>query len=357
MLYISNSIWLNINDKQMIRIRYRKLAFLLPSKNSPSPVSLPPNRPRLSTTLLSSSSCHGFSKGSSHFKASFSTRKIPASTSSLSIKEQIEAESRVEHVGLLNAVEDLYEGIVIEMKEPVDSTEFIPSLRASIVKWRQQGKKGVWIKLPIGLVSLVEPIVQEGFRYHHAEPDYLMLVYWIPDTPDTLPENASHRVGVGAFVLNSNGEVLVVKENSGGFKGTGVWKLPTGVVNEGEDIPSASIREVKEETGIDTEFMEVLAFRQSHRSFFSKSDLFFICMLRPRSFDIQKQDLELEAAQWMPIEDYVNQPYNKEHQLFKYVAEICKTKAKMDYSGFSAMPVAPDSGKETYLYFNNRDFN
>jgi len=76
--------------------------------------------------------------GSSHFKAFFSPRKIPASTSSLSIKEQIEAESRVEHVGLLNAVEDLYEGIVIEMKEPVDSTEFIPSLRASIVKWRQQ---------------------------------------------------------------------------------------------------------------------------------------------------------------------------------------------------------------------------
>jgi hypothetical protein len=29
----------------------------------------------------------------------------------------------------------------------------------------------------------------------------------------------------------------------------------------------------------------------------------------------------------------------------------------MDYSGFSAMPVGPDSGKETYLFFNNRDFN
>ncbi|CAK7349138.1 unnamed protein product [Dovyalis caffra] len=81
-------------------------------------------------------------------------------------------------------------------------------------------------------------------------------------------------------------------------------------------------------------------------------------MLRPRSFDIQKQDLEIEAAQWMPIEDYVDQPYNKEHQLFKYVAEICKTKAKkQDYVGFSGMPVASTSGKETYLYFNNRDFH
>ncbi|KAI5403562.1 hypothetical protein KIW84_050938 [Lathyrus oleraceus] len=86
-------------------------------------------------------------------------------------------------------------------------------------------------------------------RYHHAESDYLMLVYWIPDTPDSIPANASHRVGVGAFVVNNKREVLVVQETSGRFGGTGVWKMPTGAVNEGEDICDAVIREVKEETG------------------------------------------------------------------------------------------------------------
>lgn len=35
-----------------------------------------------------------------------------------------------------------------------------------------------------------------------------MLVYWIPATPNTLPPNATHRVGVGAFVMKENGEVL-----------------------------------------------------------------------------------------------------------------------------------------------------
>ena len=71
-------------------------------------------------------------------------------------------------------------------------------------------------------------------------------------------------------------QVLVVQEISGKFKGTGVWKFPTGVVNEvsmpqvqslikffrkcspwieifhtqGEDICIAAIREVKEETGV-----------------------------------------------------------------------------------------------------------
>ena len=89
-----------------------------------------------------------------------------------------------------------------------------------------------------------------------------MLVYWIPETNHTLPPNASHRVVVASFVVNDKGEVgfcirhhlfrsiyytikfliwcwscvvyqlLVVQEKSGAFKGTGVWKLPTGTVEE-----------------------------------------------------------------------------------------------------------------------------
>lgn len=41
----------------------------------------------------------------------------------------------------------------------------------------------------------------------------------------------------------------MVQETSGRFGGTGVWKMPTGAVNQGEDICDAVIREVKEETG------------------------------------------------------------------------------------------------------------
>ncbi|XP_037493874.1 nudix hydrolase 7-like [Jatropha curcas] len=229
-----------------------------------------------------------------------------------------------------------------------------PLLRASLSQWKQQGKRGVWIKLSIQLANLVYPVVQ----YHHAEPRLLDVgCDGLPNTADTLPVNATHRVGIGAFVVNDNREVLVVQEKGGAFKDTGLWKLPTGVVNEGEDICKAAVREVKEETGIDAEFVEILAFRQSHQSFSSKSDLFFVCLLRPISFAIQKQDSEVAAAQWMPIKDYVDQPYNQEHQLFKYVAEICRTKLERDYVGFSATPMVTASGKKVYLYFNGRDFS
>ncbi|CAI0383371.1 unnamed protein product [Linum tenue] len=259
-----------------------------------------------------------------------------------------------EEIKLLNATEDWFGGVTVVMSEHMEIADFVPRLRHSISKWKEQGKRGLWMELPINQSHLVDSVVKEGFRFHHAESDYVMLVRWLPeDEPDTLPTNASHRVGIGAFVLNGNNEVLVVMEKNGGFKGTEYWKMPTGVVDEGEDIYAAAVREVKEETGIDAEFVEILAFRQSHKSFFSKSDLFFVCMMRPLSSNITAQESEIAASKWMPIKEYVEQPYNKKHGQFQKVAEICRDRAAGAHVGFSAVPVSSASGKEVYLYCNN----
>ncbi|XP_059442222.1 nudix hydrolase 2-like, partial [Corylus avellana] len=157
---------------------------------------------------------------------------------------------------------------------------------------------------------------------------------------------------------NDKREVLVVQEKSGRFQGTGVWKIPTGTVDEGENIFMAAKREVEEETGIETEFLEILAFRQSHKMFFEKSDLFFICMMRPLSFDIQTQELEIEAAQWMPFEEYAAQPFAQQHELFKYITDICLAKVQGDYTGLSQIPVTSFfNDKLSCLYLNSRDLN
>ncbi|XP_008224630.1 PREDICTED: nudix hydrolase 2-like [Prunus mume] len=250
---------------------------------------------------------------------------------------------------------DPYGGVIVHINEPMDPATFLSLITSSIAHWKLQGKKGVWIKLPLDRVNLVEAAVKEGFWYHHAEPDYLMLVYWIPQTPHTLPANATHRVGIGAFVINPNREVLVVQENSGLLRGTGVWKFPTGVVDEGEDICAAAVREVKEETGIDSEFVEILAFRQSHKSFFEKSDVFFVCMMQPLSFDIQKHDQEIEAAQWMAFEEYAAQPFVQKNELLNNINDICKAKIDGQYSGFSPVPTMSFSDqKMSYLYLNGK---
>ncbi|KAJ0733370.1 putative hydrolase [Helianthus annuus] len=138
----------------------------------------------------------------------------------------------VDHVGMLDASFDSYGGVIINIKDDMDEGVFTTLLKASISQWKQQGKKAVWLKLSFDFANLVKPAVKEGFLYHHAEPTYLMLVYWIPETNHTLPPNASHRVGVASFVVNNNGEILVVQEKSGVFKGSGVWKLPTSTVEE-----------------------------------------------------------------------------------------------------------------------------
>ncbi len=62
-----------------------------------------------------------------------------SSTTSLeSMKEQMVPENEVEQVRLLNGVGDSYEGIIVEIKEHMDSRNFVPILRASISQWKQQ---------------------------------------------------------------------------------------------------------------------------------------------------------------------------------------------------------------------------
>ncbi|KAF8080526.1 hypothetical protein N665_0936s0005 [Sinapis alba] len=255
---------------------------------------------------------------------------------------------------LLIGETDNYDGVTVTMEEPMDAEVFTARLRASLSHWRQEGKRGIWIKLPLALANLVEPTVSEGFRYHHAEPNYLMLVSWIPNTPDTIPANASHIVGVGALVLNKDTrEVLVVQEKSGYFKDKNVWKLPTGVVNEGEDICNGVVREVAEETGIVADFVEVLSFRQSHKAFLKqKTDLFFLCVLSPRSYEITEQKSEILQAKWMPIKEYVEQPWNQKKEMFKIMANICQKKCDEDYVGFSTVETITGNGKENFVYCN-----
>uniref|UniRef100_A0A6N2KEN0 Nudix hydrolase domain-containing protein n=1 Tax=Salix viminalis TaxID=40686 RepID=A0A6N2KEN0_SALVM len=161
--------------------------------------------------------------------------------------EHVLVENEVQQVKLLDSVNDDHGGVIVELSEAMDLKVFALMLKASIALWRSQGKRGVWIKIPIELINLAEAAVKEGFWFHHAEPKYLMLAFWIPEGAHTLPANASHCV-------------LVVQEKNGIFRGTGIWKFPTGGVDEGEDICAGAIREVKEETAIDTEFVEVLAF-------------------------------------------------------------------------------------------------
>ncbi|KAL6903801.1 hypothetical protein ACP4OV_004614 [Aristida adscensionis] len=255
---------------------------------------------------------------------------------------------------VLEAAEDEYGGVVVDADRlPADKAAFERSLAASLSYWKSVGKKGVWLKLPVDQAEFVPLAVKEGFKYHHAEEAYVMLTYWIPDEPCMLPANASHQVGVGGFVINDQMEVLVVQEKYCGSSLDGAWKLPTGFILASEEIYTGAIREVKEETGVDTEFVDVVAFRHAHNVAFQKSDLFFICMLRPVSSEIKIDETEIQAAKWMPLEEFVRQPFIQEDHMFQKVMDICIQRLRKCYCGLTPHHVVSKFDDRTStLYYN-----
>ncbi|CAJ2663998.1 unnamed protein product [Trifolium pratense] len=261
-----------------------------------------------------------YSVGSDDFEAktnSYCINGMNGSTSSLYYRNLI-----------LDAFDDEYGGVLIDPNRlPHNTYAFASMLCLSLSHWKKKGKKGVWLKLPLEQSDLVPIAVKEGFQYHHAEPGYVMLTYWIPDGPCMLPANASHQVGIGGFVINDN--------------------------NEAEEIYTGAVREVKEETGIDTEFIEIIAFRHVHNVAFEKSDLFFICMLRPLSSKITVDDLEIEAAKWMPLVEFVEQPLIQEDSMFKKIVDIFIARLGKRYCGLSTHQVVSKfDGKISSLYYN-----
>eukprot|EP00897_Mesotaenium_endlicherianum_P009411 jgi/Mesen1/8499/ME000480S07864 len=106
--------------------------------------------------------------------------------------------------------------------------------------------------------------------------------------------------------------MLVVQEKNGPLRGLGCWKMPTGLVNRAEDICAGAVREVKEETGIDAEFLEILAIRQSHGMSFGVSDMFV----------------------WMDLTEFVEQSWFKERVWLQEINRLLLAHAQGHYSGF-----------------------
>jgi 8-oxo-dGTP pyrophosphatase MutT (NUDIX family) len=151
---------------------------------------------------------------------------------------------------------------------PQSPAEFDSRLQLSIHAWGQQGVKGVWLKLPIHLSEFVPVAVKHGFEYHSASRHCAVLCRWLPPSTSLLPNGPVAQVGVGAYILSTDNKILLVTEACGPAAAAGMWKVPTGLVERGEDVEAAVVREVREETGLDVSFVGVLGLlhRQAVRS-------------------------------------------------------------------------------------------
>ena len=238
--------------------------------------------------------------------------------------------------------------------------EFEETLARSLDAWRAEGVRGVWLKLRTARAAYVPVATTAGFEFHHAEREYVMLTKWLPkDEPSTIPANASHQVGVGAFVYDEEGgKVLLVQERRGPASGRDLWKMPTGLLEAGEDIPEAAMREVSEETGIETEFGAVIGLRHGHFGAFGKSDMFAVVGLRVKngaSREIKIQEQEIEAAKWATVEEFLANPNIEAGSHAAALHALCAKWSAGDYHGIAGRKLPLGFGRPGEVYTYVRD--
>jgi len=247
---------------------------------------------------------------------------------------------------------DHYNGFIVDSRRlPDDAAQFSRDLPESLRIWKTAKRRGIWLKIPISKSDFIPIAVQHGFCFHHAQADYAMLTSWLdPTTKSTLPNYATHYVGVGGFVVNGNDEVLVVQEKNGRI--TGIWKLPGGMVEPGEDICTAAVREVFEETGIKCEFKELLCFREGKSISFGMTDLYCVCLLNPLNTNITIQESEIKDAKWMPTKEFFSLPFYK--GIWKKMLEIESEASKGRYHGLMGESLSNGFGPgNSLLYHSN----
>lgn len=107
---------------------------------------------------------------------------------------------------------------------------------------------------------------------------------------------------------------------------------------------------------MDAKFLEVVGFRQGHQAAFEKSDLFFLCILRPTSTVVVPQEAEIAAAKWMPLSEFKAQPIFKQRPTMLKMLDVCLARVNGKCRGFAYEDFHPDTlNPNSYFYYNQED--
>jgi len=97
---------------------------------------------------------------------------------------------------------DTYNGITLDLTtllsqetESTINTEFGDMLGKALGIWKEEKRKGIWLKIPTSHSHLISPATKHGFDFQHAEPGYCVLTKWLPQgSVSRLPNGPTHQV-------------------------------------------------------------------------------------------------------------------------------------------------------------------
>ena len=133
-----------------------------------------------------------------------------------------------------------------------------------------------------------------------------------------------HQVSAGGVVFresNGNIEVAIIETSS-----EKRWQLPKGLIDAGETVEEAAIREVREESGLNSEILEpaddieywFTAAYDGQRRRYHKMVHFFL--MKYVSGSVEDHDHEVAESRWVPIGEAMKMLEFKSEQDVVHVA-------------------------------------
>jgi len=127
----------------------------------------------------------------------------------------------------------------------------------------------------------------------------------------------------GGVVLRNGGEGIEVLLCAN-FK-RGIWALPKGTPDTGENIVETARREVREETGLEVEVKARVGninywFKQE-KARCNKTVHFFL--MEPRGGSLEQHDPEFDAVEWVSLEEaYKRMSYKNEIKMVSQAVDL-----------------------------------
>lgn len=111
-------------------------------------------------------------------------------------------------------------------------------------------------------------------------------------------KNNPFKLVVRALIKNDKGEILILKRSIRSRSNPGLWELPGGKVEPGEDFEQALIREIKEETSLDVSLNHAIGVAQQNHP--HRHSVHLIMKVDVKSGELKISD-EHEEFQWASL--------------------------------------------------------
>ncbi|MDF2671965.1 MAG: hydrolase [Clostridiales bacterium] len=148
----------------------------------------------------------------------------------------------------------------------------------------------------------------------------------------------THIVAAGGLIINDENKVLLVKNPRKG------WEFPGGIIEPGETLPQGLIREIKEETGVDVEILNIVGIYLNTRKRKGHSgveeipttvSIDFVCKYISSDLETSNESIEVK---WLSEKEALKIVNLKQQYRFKKA---------LDYkSGFSCVGFYVNSNNE-----------